>query len=88
MMKTIESLKKEIAAAQDFWRLMLPMDAPEERQFAVWLSANTLGTVTFAIEQTAKKCSHLNGQMNVLYARRFVSAVCHRITTEKQKQVA
>lgn len=76
-------LNNQIGAALDYWRSKLPVTAPDRQQFAVWLTEHGLDALCFAVDQTARKCSSLDGQMTPLHARRFVSAVCRRIHSEK-----
>lgn len=80
---TTEILNNQIAAALDYWQHKIPVTAPDRQQFAIWISGHGLDALCFAIDQTSKKCSSLNNEMSALHARRFVSAVCRRIHSEK-----
>jgi hypothetical protein len=87
----LEQQKIDAAAIRSLWESLFSVDAPNDLQMRVWLSAHSLHTMALAIRQAGKKYNALNGEMSFDHLVRHVSKVANtterfnRVVREKEK---
>lgn len=69
----LETIEVETAIAKKLWESLLPIEVPDDKQFALWLRLHSLDVVAYGLDETAKKFRRVNG-MSLDHAIRFCSA--------------
>jgi hypothetical protein len=81
----LEQQRIDAAAIRSLWQSLFSVDAPNDLQMRIWLSAHSLSTMAVAIRQAGKKYNALHGEMSFDHLVRHISKVAN--TTERFNKV-
>jgi len=85
----LDTAPAQIETLRRFWNAVLPnVTAPNDTQFALWLSLHGFPTVHWAVRECGKRNAKLRFSMTFAYCLRFVSDVAAKCPRSDLNQPA